>query len=116
MLFQLQSPQRERENILAASNCIPCTMPYVTSPFMPRAAGDRPPPVPPGSRNLAFLGQYVELPDEAALTVEYSVRSAQAAVYGLMGVARPLPPVPVDGESPDAMVERLVNAAQWTPS
>lgn len=116
VLFQLQSPERERENILAASNCIPCTMPYVTSPFMPRADGDRPPPVPSGSRNLGLLGQYVELAEEAAMTIEYSVRSAQAAVYALMGVDRPLPPVRVDTDPPDAMVERLVNAAQWTPS
>ncbi|KRG45974.1 hypothetical protein ARC20_06080 [Stenotrophomonas panacihumi] len=116
VLFQLQSPERERENILAASNCIPCTMPYVTSPFMPRAAGDRPPPVPAGSRNLGFIGQYVELAEEAAMTVEYSVRTAQKAVYGLMGVDRPLPPVRVDTDAPEAMVERLVNAAQWTPS
>ncbi len=116
VLFQLQSPERERENILAASNCIPCTMPYVTSPFMARDAGDRPPPLPAGSRNLAFLGQYVELADETALTIEYSVRSAQAAVYALMAVDRPLPPVRVDADPPDAMVERLVNAAQWSPS
>ncbi|MDG2525291.1 oleate hydratase [Stenotrophomonas sp. HITSZ_GD] len=116
VLFQLQSPERERENLLAASNCIPCTMPYVTSPFMPRAAGDRPPPVPAGSRNLAFLGQYVELAEETALTIEYSVRSAQAAVYALLGVDRPLPAVRVDDDVPEAMVERLVNAAQWTPS
>ncbi|HYG06157.1 MAG TPA: oleate hydratase [Stenotrophomonas sp.] len=116
VLFQLQYPQREREALMAASNCIPCTMPYVTSPYLVRTQGDRPAPVPVGSRNLAFLGQYVELEDEAALTVEYSVRSAQQAVYALLGVARPLPTVRQPDEPAEAMLDRLVDAAQWTPS
>jgi len=34
-----------------------------------------------GSTNLAFLGQFAELPDDVVFTVEYSVRSAQIAVY-----------------------------------
>ena len=33
-----------------------------------------------GWRNLGFVGQFVELPDDVVCTVEYSVRSAQEAV------------------------------------
>ena len=115
VLYQLQYPQREREVILAASNCIPCTLPYVTSPFLLRAHGDRPLPVPPGSRNLGLIGQYVELAEEVALTVEYSIRSAQKAVYALLGVERPLPTVREVAETPEAILDRLVAAALWTP-
>ena len=73
-----------KEKILASANVIPCMMPYVTSQFLVRKAGDRPNVVPKGSTNLAFLGQYCELPDDVVFTVEYSVRSAQTAVYTLL--------------------------------
>jgi oleate hydratase len=73
-----------KETILAAANVIPCKMPYITSQFLVRKAGDRPKVVPKGSTNLAFLGQYSELPDDVVFTVEYSVRSAQIAVNTLL--------------------------------
>ncbi|MBR0965600.1 oleate hydratase [Bradyrhizobium diazoefficiens] len=73
--------------------CIPCRMPYITSMFMPRAATDRPLPVPKNSVNLAFVSQFVEIPDDVVFTVEYSVRGAQMAVYQLMKIDRPIPPV-----------------------
>jgi oleate hydratase len=77
-----------REKILATSNVIPCMMPYITSQFLVRKAGDRPDVVPKGSTNLAFLGQFSELPDDVVFTVEYSVRSAQIAVYSLLKLAK----------------------------
>ena len=43
---------------------------------MPRVRGHRPPPVPYGSRNFAFISQFVEIPDDVVFTVEYSVRVA----------------------------------------
>ena len=73
-----------KEKILQSANVIPCMIPYVTSQFMVRKAGDRPDVVPKGSTNLAFLGQFSELPDDVVFTVEYSVRSAQIAVYSLL--------------------------------
>ncbi len=73
--------------------CIPCRMPYITSMFMPRTATDRPLPVPKNSVNLAFVSQFVEIPDDVVFTVEYSVRAAQMAVYQLMKIDRPIPPV-----------------------
>ena len=68
-------------------------MPYITSMFMPRNWTDRPLPVPKNSVNLAFVSQFVEIPDDVVFTVEYSVRAAQMAVYQLMKVDRPVPPV-----------------------
>jgi oleate hydratase len=48
--------------------------------------------VPKGSKNLAFIGQFCELPDDVVFTVEYSIRSAQTAVYSLLSLHRtPLP-------------------------
>jgi oleate hydratase len=77
----------------AHANCIPCRMPYITSMFMPRANGDRPAPVPSCARNLAFVSQFVEIPDDVVFTVEYSVRVAQMAVYQLLNIEREIPPI-----------------------
>ncbi|SFK82658.1 oleate hydratase [Loktanella salsilacus] len=77
----------------AAANCIPCRMPYITSMFMPRALADRPLPVPKNSRNLAFISQFVEVPNDVVFTVEYSIRAAQMAVYELLEIDREIPEV-----------------------
>jgi oleate hydratase len=79
--------------ILATSICIPCMMPFITSQFLRRGAGDRPQIVPKGSKNLAFIGQFCEQPDDVVFTVEYSIRSAQAATYALLGLKREPPAV-----------------------
>lgn len=63
-----------------------CMMPYITSQFMPRRISDRPRVVPKGCTNLAFMGQYVETPEDAVFTVETSVRTAMAATYRLTGL------------------------------
>jgi oleate hydratase len=82
-----------KEAIVAASNVIPCAMPYITSQFLVRSRGDRPAVVPHGSTNLAFLGQFAEMPDDVVFTVEYSIRSAQTAVYSLLNVGRKPTPI-----------------------
>jgi len=74
-------------------NVIPSMMPYITSQFMPRVAGDRPDVVPAGSKNFGFLGQYSEVPQDCVFTVEYSVRSAMMAVYRLMDLGKVVDPV-----------------------
>jgi oleate hydratase len=79
--------------ILETSTCIPCLMPYITSQFLPRRKGDRPRVVPRGSTNLAFLGQFCEIPDDVVFTVEYSVRSAQIAVYSLLHLDKNVSPI-----------------------
>jgi oleate hydratase len=79
--------------IIAASNCIPCDIPYVNNIWLPRNADDRPPPVPKGSTNLGLIGQYVEMPKEIAFTIECSVRSAWEVIYTLLKRGPAPPPV-----------------------
>ncbi|MCK9395569.1 MAG: oleate hydratase [Methylobacter sp.] len=81
------------QSIIDAAICIPCMMPFITSQFMPRIKGDRPDVVPAGAKNFAFIGQFCEIPDDVVFTVEYSVRSAQMAVYNLFNIKREIPPV-----------------------
>ena len=66
-------------------------MPYVTSFFMPRHAGDRPDVVPAGATNFAFLGQFAETGRDCIFTTEYSVRTGMEAVYELLDVERGVP-------------------------
>ena len=68
-------------------------MPYITSQFLARKPGDRPPVVPKGLTNLALIGQFCEIPGDTVFTVEYSVRSAQTGVYSLLNLDRKVPPV-----------------------
>ncbi len=92
LLFHLPVGEAS-DRILAGSNCIPCMMPFITSQFMPRAAGDRPAVIPAGVSNFAFLGQFCELADDTIFTVEYSVRTAQTAVYHLLDLPRAVTPI-----------------------
>ncbi len=96
--------------VFESANCIPCRMPYITSMFMPRVHGDRPLPVPHGSRNLAFISQFVEIADDVVFTVEYSVRAAQMAVYELLGIEREVPPVTPHDKSIRTQFEALLKA------
>jgi oleate hydratase len=95
---------------VASANCIPCRMPYITSMFMPRCHTDRPLPIPPNSRNLAFISQFVEIPDDVVFTVEYSVRAAQMAVYEFLSINRKIPPVTPHDKSLRVEFEALVKA------
>jgi oleate hydratase len=79
--------------ILAHSSVSTSMMPYITSQFMPRRIGDRPRVIPQGCANLAFIGQFVELPGDVVFTVETSVRTAMMAVWGLTGLDKPMIPM-----------------------
>ena len=69
-------------------------MPYVTSFFMPRQAGDRPNVVPKGAVNFAFIGQFAESAErDCIFTTEYAVRTAMEAAYTLLNVERGVPEV-----------------------
>jgi oleate hydratase len=85
-------------------------MPYITSMFMPRAPGDRPLPVPPDSKHFGFISQFVEIPQDTVFTVEFSVRAAQMAVYQLMGIHEPIPPVTPHDKSLQARFDALIKA------
>ncbi|MEF9972287.1 MAG: oleate hydratase, partial [Oscillospiraceae bacterium] len=67
--------------------------PYVTTYFMPRAAGDRPAVVPEGAVNFGFLGEHVETPRDTVFTTEFAVRTGMEAVYTLLNVDRGVPEV-----------------------
>lgn len=99
------------DRILASSTCIPTIMPYGGSVFAPRRSGDRPDVVPQGSKNLAFLGQFAELPEDVVFTVEYSVRTALTAVSSLLNLERVPPPV-YKGERDPGLVFRGLKAIQ----
>lgn len=94
--------------LTGTSQCIPCLMPYITSQFLVRRPGDRPQVVPDGSTNLAFIGQFCEIPHDVVFTVEYSVRAAQTAVYTLLKLDKE--PIPMYQGQRDPHV--LINAVK----
>jgi oleate hydratase len=66
--------------------------------------------VPRGSKNFAFISQFVEIAGDCVFTVEYSVRAAQMAVYALLGIGRKIPPVTAHDKSLRTQFEALVKA------
>jgi oleate hydratase len=96
----------ELPHILETSTCIPQMMPYEMSHFLPRKISDRPPVVPEGSTNLAFMGQFTES-GECVMLVESSVRCAQMGVYSLLNVDKEVPAVYTGVYSPGAWYRAL---------
>lgn len=88
-------------------NCIPVAMPFIESLFMPRERGDRPDVVPRGATNFAFLGQFAEAPEDCVFTVEYSVRTAQMAVYGLYDTGKQVCPMYEPTHHPKHLIAAL---------
>jgi len=88
-------------------NCIPVAMPFIDSLFMPCAKGDRPEVLPEGAVNFAFLGQFAEVPKDCVFTVEYSVRSAQMAVYGLFETDKQVLPVYDSIHNPVVLIKAI---------
>ena len=99
--------QQHMPALLAAANCIPCMLPYTTSQFMPRAPGDRPGVIPPGTARFAVVGQYCEIPANVVYTVEYSVHAARLAVSSLLGLQQEIAPAYEGLDHPNALVEAL---------
>lgn len=100
--------EEEKDNVLNTCTCIPCMMPFITSQFLPRSKGDRPAVLPPRSKNLAFVGQFCELDDDVVFTVEYSIRSAQEAVYSLLGIQRKPPAVYKGNHDPRVLLKAFL--------
>lgn len=93
-LYHLGVPVEDIPELAATgARCVPVMMPYVTSFFMPRRAGDRPDVVPAGAENSAFIGQFAETSRDCIFTTEYSVRTGMEAAYTLLGVERGVPEV-----------------------
>lgn len=68
-------------------------LPYLSAPLQRRTPGERPLIHPKGAQNFAFMGQFVDLEGDAAATVEYAVRSAMTAIYGLFDINRVIPEI-----------------------
>jgi oleate hydratase len=98
------------DTVFSNAICIPCRMPYITSMFMPRSKSDRPLPVPKNSKNLAFISQFVEIPDDVVFTVEYSIRAAQMAVYELLNIESEIPPITKFNETLKVKMETVFKA------
>ena len=94
-LYHMGVPESDIPELAATgAKTVPVMMPYVTSFFMPRQAGDRPDVVPAGSVNFAFIGQFAESAQrDCIFTTEYSVRTPMEAVYTLLGIERGVPEV-----------------------
>ncbi|WP_137726243.1 oleate hydratase [Prescottella subtropica] len=93
-LYHLGVPLSDIDDLAAnAAKTVPVMMPYVTSFFMPRKAGDRPQVVPEGAVNFAFIGQFAETTRDCIFTTEYSVRTGMEAAYQLLGIERGVPEV-----------------------
>jgi len=106
-LFQHLHFTAHLPTLLAEANCIPAMLPYITSQFLTRAPGDRPQVVPAGSTNFAFVGQFAEMPDDVVFTVEYSVRSAQVAVYELLKLSLEPPSIYKGQYDPTVLFEAV---------
>ncbi len=93
-LYHLGVPVDQIDELAATgATTVPVMMPYVTSFFMPRHAGDRPDVVPAGAVNFAFIGQFAESGRDCIFTTEYSVRTPMEAVYTLLDIDRGVPEV-----------------------
>jgi len=93
-LYHIGVPAEQIPELAArGAKTVPVMMPYVTSFFMPRQAGDRPDVVPEGAVNFAFIGQFAETTRDTIFTTEYSVRTGMEAAYRLLGVERGVPEV-----------------------
>jgi oleate hydratase len=68
---------------------------------------DRPKVRPEGAINYAFMGQYCELENDVVFTVEYSVRSAMDAVYGLMNLPKTAPAIVRSDKNPSVLMHAI---------
>nr|QEK14109.1 oleate hydratase [Thermococcus aciditolerans] len=108
LLYHLGWLDKKDELLGTVINVRTAMMPYITSQFMPRHPGDRPPVIPENYGNLALLGQFVEVPGECVFTVEYSVKSAMMGVYGLLDLSRE----PPEAYKPYKRIDVLIKAVE----
>jgi len=93
--------------IMASSKCVPCNLPYANNIWMPRRRADRPRAVPEGATNFGLIGQYVEVPQDIAFTIEYSARTAWEAIHLLLKRGPAPPPVYQGLHDPKALLAAL---------
>ena len=61
-------------------------------------------------RNFAFVSQVAEIESDVVFRVEYSVRAAQIAVYGLLGIEKVIPAITPHDQSRRSQFDAVVNA------
>lgn len=79
--FMKEMPEILRTSVVMSQN-----EPYVSSQFLLRNKYDRPPVVPDRSTNLAFIGEFAEMPDESVFLMNYSCKTAEVAIYTLLNI------------------------------
>jgi hypothetical protein len=94
-------------------NAIPCNLPYANNIWMPRRRTDRPRVVPLGATNLGLIGQYAEVPQDIAFTIEYSARTAWEAIHLLLKRGPAPPPVYQGLTDPKALFALLKVLLGW---
>ena len=104
--------ERQLDAIMASSICIPSNLPYVNSVWLPRRRRDQPRPIPEGATNLGFIGQFAEIPQEVAFTIEYSARTAWEAIHRLLRRGPAPPPVYQGQYDPAALFGALKTLAR----
>jgi oleate hydratase len=98
------------DEVLATTDVTTVMMPYASALFSRRIPEDRPWVIPAGASNFAFLGQFVELPEDTVFTVEYSVHCAMQAAYRLFKVNKPIPPIYLGILDPKVGLQALESA------
>lgn len=88
MIELLQHLNLPLEPNLDNSIVIPRLMPRLTAPLLSRTGRDRPVIISEKIDNLAVVGQFVEIPNKTSVTMDYSVRGAQSAIYRLMSLQK----------------------------
>ncbi|OKL62592.1 hypothetical protein UA08_02374 [Talaromyces atroroseus] len=86
LLWHLDFPM---EPILNNSITVPCVMPRMSASLLPRTITDRPSVIPENMTNLALVGQFVEIEDATAVSMDYGVRGVQVALNRLMCIEGP---------------------------
>ncbi|KAL2864236.1 uncharacterized protein BJX67DRAFT_373960 [Aspergillus lucknowensis] len=84
------------DECLSTAITIPLLMPLASAALMRRNRDDRPHNIPQHTKNIGFIGAFSEIADETVCGLEYCVRSAQIAVYGLMSLHQSLPNVKIN--------------------
>jgi oleate hydratase len=84
------------DGALSTSITIPRLIPLASASLMRRNRADRPQTIPKRVKNIGLIGMFSEVADETVCGVEYGIRTAQTAVYGLMGLHLSLPKVGIN--------------------
>ncbi|MBF0208157.1 MAG: oleate hydratase [Oligoflexia bacterium] len=107
ILRELMGHLRLDPKMMENAICKPVMMPFITSQFLTRSRGDRPAVVPKIAHNFAFMGQFTEIPHDTVFTVDYSIRSAQIAVYSLLKLDNKVTPIHYGQYDPKILLKAI---------